>query len=135
MRLRLLVVLLVLSTVCLGQAKPKARTGSLRVTPSAHSVSLTCNPPTTGTTPSGYNFYRGTTKGGENYTTPLNSTPTTSCAFTDTTVVALTTYYYTAESWCPTCSPDLSGPSNEVQVTVPGDPQPNPPVMNTPTGQ
>lgn len=133
MRLRLIAVFVLISCVCYGQAKPRAR-GGLRVTPSAHSVSLTCNPPTTGTTPSGYNFYRGTTAGGES-STPLNSTPVTTCAYTDTTVLALTEYFYTAKSYCPTCSPNLSGPSNEVNVTIPGDPQPNPPVMNTPTAQ
>ena len=54
----------------------------------AHSVSLTCSDATPGVT---FNFYRGTTPGGES-STPINSSPVATCAYTDTTVVGLQTY-------------------------------------------
>jgi hypothetical protein len=72
----------------------------------------------------GYNVYRGTTSGGES-TTPLNSSPvasgctsTTACTYTDATVVAGTTYYYTVTA---VASNDVtqSADSNEVSATVP----------------
>jgi hypothetical protein len=72
----------------------------------------------------GYNVYRGTTSGGES-TTPLNSSPvaagctsTTTCTYTDATVVAGTTYYYTVTA---VASNDVtqSADSNEVSATVP----------------
>lgn len=96
-----------------------------------HQVNLTCTA-STSTDVTGYNFYRGTTAGGES-TTPLNPSPVASCAYTDTNVVGLGLYFYTAKAYAPTASPNLSIASNEVSVTVPGDPQPSPPVMNTPT--
>ncbi len=50
-------------------------------------------------TVSGYNVYRGTTPGGENYASPLNgSTPITSTTYTDATVSAGTMYYYVVEA-------------------------------------
>jgi hypothetical protein len=72
----------------------------------------------------GYNVYRGTTSGGES-TTPLNSSPaaagctsTTACTYTDATVVAGTTYYYTVTA---VASNDVtqSADSNQVSATVP----------------
>ena len=81
---------------------------------------------TASTTPGvvGYNVYRGTTSGGES-TTPLNSSPvaagctsTTACTYTDATVVAGTTYYYTVTA---VASNDVtqSADSNQVTATVP----------------
>jgi fibronectin type 3 domain-containing protein len=97
----------------------------------AHSVSLTCTASTsTGVT--GYNFYRGTSPGGES-STALNSTPVSTCSYTDTTVAAATTYYYVAKAYCPTCSPTLSAASNEATANVPADAQPNPPANLTVT--
>jgi len=47
----------------------------------------------------GYNIYRGTTPGGENYSSPINgSTMVTTTTYSDTTAVAGTTYYYTVEA-------------------------------------
>lgn len=104
---------------------------SLTAKVSAHSVILSCTASTSsGVT--GYFFYRGATTGGES-TTPLNATPTALCGYTDTSVNPLTQYFYNAKAFCPTCSPNTSVASNEVNVTVPGDPQPLPPIMNPPT--
>jgi len=72
----------------------------------------------------GYDVYRGTTSGGES-TTPLNSSPvaagctsTTACTYTDATVAAGTTYYYTVTA---VASNDVtqSAGSNEVSAVVP----------------
>ena len=119
------VSMLLLSITCSAQVVAKA---------TAHSVTLTWTASTT-TGVTGYNIYRGTTAGGENYTTPLNSALVTGTTYVDTTVSPLTTYYYTAEAYCPTCTPNSSVPSNEVSAAVPGNPQPSPPVLNTPTAQ
>jgi hypothetical protein len=81
---------------------------------------------TASTTPGvvGYYVYRGTTLGGES-TTTLNSFPaaagctsTTTCTYTDATVVAGTAYYYTVTA---VASNDVtqSGDSNQVSATVP----------------
>jgi len=94
-----------------------------------HSVAMTCTESTPNTT---FNWYRGTSPGGES-ATPLNATPTTACAYTDSSVIGLQTYYYIAKAYCSTCSPSLSGPSNEISATIPGDPQPAPPVLANPT--
>ncbi len=88
-----------------------------------HDVILTW---TASTTPGvvGYNVYRGITSGKES-TTPLNSSPVaagcttaTTCTYTDATVVAGTTYYYTVTA---VASNDAtqSADSNEVSATVP----------------
>jgi hypothetical protein len=86
-----------------------------------HSVSLTCTPSTTsGVT--GYNFYRATTAGGEAGTPALNgATPTSGCAFTDTTVVAGQKYFYVAAATIGTSQSAFSG---EVSVTIPTNPAP-----------
>lgn len=95
----------------------------------AHSVLLSCTASTsTGVT--GYNFYRGATSGGES-NTPLNASPTATCSYTDTSVIATQTYFYVAKAFCPTCNPSLSIASNEVSGTIPADPQPNPPTSVT----
>jgi hypothetical protein len=81
---------------------------------------------TASTTPGvvGYYVYRGTALGGES-TTPLNSSPvaggctnTATCTYTDVTVVAGTTYYYTVTA---VASNDVtqSSDSNQVSATVP----------------
>ena len=81
---------------------------------------------TSSTTPGvvGYDVYRGTTLGEES-TTPLNSSPaaagctsTTTCTYTDATVVAGTAYYYTVTA---VASNDVtqSADSNQVSATVP----------------
>jgi hypothetical protein len=71
----------------------------------------------------GYNVYRGTTSGGES-TTPLNSSPeaavcaSTTCTYTDATVVAGTTYYYTVTAVASN-GVTQSAASSEVSATVP----------------
>ena len=72
----------------------------------------------------GYNVYRGITSGGES-TTPLNSSPvaagctsTTTCIYSDATVVAGTTYYYTVAAVASNAV-SQSANSNQVSATVP----------------
>lgn len=73
-----------------------------------------------------YNVYRATTAGGENYSTPLNTSAITGLVFSDVTDAIGTTYFYT------TCAVGkggvLSPPSNEVQAQAPVPP-------NSPTGE
>lgn len=108
MKLKLLLFLLLCNVISVAQAK--------------HKVTLSFTAPT-GTGITGYNMYRGTTAGGES-TTPLNSVPFTTTTYVDTTVVALTQYFYVVKAVCASCIPSLSGPSNEVSATVPADGQP-----------
>ena len=66
-------------------------------------------------TVSGYNIYRGTTPGGENYSTPLNGgTLVATASYNDTTAIANTTYYYTVvavnASGSSAASNEASGP-------------------------
>lgn len=89
----------------------------------AHSVSLTCTASSTPTV-TGYFFYRSTTNG-SGYT-KLNSTPVSSCAFTDTTVQANTTYFYVATAFDPGASSE-SAFSNQITAVIPPNPAPNPP--------
>lgn len=91
-------------------------------------VSLTCQPPTSGTTPTGYNFYRSSVSGGP-YAL-LNSIPEATCAYTDTTVSYATTYYYVATS---VSGAYVSSYSNMVQAVIPQNPTPNPPTGLTVT--
>ena len=79
-----------------------------------HAVDLawTEQAPTGGIT---YNVFRGTASGAES-TTPLNSSPITSQAYTDTNVAPGATYYYTVEA---VDSFGSSGPSSEVSATIP----------------
>jgi hypothetical protein len=63
----------------------------------AHSVTLTCTASIDSVT--GYNFYRGTAAGAENFSTPINgSTPISTCGFIDTNVSAGVTYFYVAQA-------------------------------------
>jgi hypothetical protein len=85
-----------------------------------HDVILYWNPSTTPGV--GYNVFRGTTSGGES-TTPLNSSPvaagctsTTTCTYTDATVVTGTTYYYTVTA---VASNDVTQSANSNQVSAP----------------
>jgi hypothetical protein len=75
-----------------------------------------------------FNFYRGSAPGQES-STALNTvngvtTPLTTCNYVDTSVVGLQTYYYVAKAYLSTATQSLSGPSNEVEAVIPGDPQP-----------
>lgn len=76
----------------------------------------------------GYNVYRATTSGKENYGVPLNTAviPVGQNYFYDTTIVVGTTYYYT------TCAVGTGGvlsvPTPEVSAQIPVPP-------NAPTGE
>ena len=88
--------------------------------PSAPSVLLTWTASVTPGTLT-YSCYRGTSAGGENYLSPVNTSPLVVDTFTDTTVTGGNTYFYTCES---DLSGLFSGPSNEVSVAVPVTPAP-----------
>ena len=96
------------------------------------SVTLSCTPPVVGPIPTGYNFYRGTVKGGPYAVVGPNQS---TCAFTDTTVQFGTTYYYVATSLnivgCPQGQACESCYSNEAQAVIPQNPVPNPPTNLT----
>lgn len=75
----------------------------------------------------GYWVYTGATSGGENYSTPLNSTAITGLTYVDLAVSPSQTKFYTLKAGCSTSTAGLSVPSAEVSGTTPGDSQPNPP--------
>ena len=78
----------------------------------AHTVTLSCTLPSDFGAGSGINFYRGTAAGAE-AATPINSTPATTCAFTDPNVVAGQTYYYNATQVVGTLTSPKSNEANE----------------------
>lgn len=118
----------------LGHAQMVARVDltptkpGLRATPTANptpSVSLSCTPPSTGTTAQSFNFYRATVSGGPYTLAGSNS----NCSYTDNTVALGTTYYYVATALdtsigntCPTGQTCESPYSNQVQAVVPAAP-------------
>jgi hypothetical protein len=109
-----------------GQNLKAAVNGSLNPPINGHSVTLSCTPSISGGV-TGYNFYSGATKGAES-STPLNSTPTSTCSWIDGTVIGTNTYWYVAKAYCPTCSPQLSVASNEIgPEVIPADAAPAPP--------
>jgi len=125
----LLALMLALGVSALSQTKPapakpaaKQPKAGLNYRLGTHSVTLQgCTDATAGVS---FNFYRGTSAGAES-TTPLNATPQATCSFVDTTVVANAVYYYTAKAYLATAAPPgLSGPSNEITVTIPPDATP-----------
>jgi fibronectin type 3 domain-containing protein len=74
-----------------------APTGLVGTPVSASKINLSWTAPADAI--SGYNIYRGTSAGAENYAAPLNGgTPITATAYSDTTVNSGTTYYYTVEA-------------------------------------
>lgn len=124
-----IVVLLISLVFALGADKRQVNVGAfaaIKATVAAHSVTLSCTAPAGNV--NGYNFYRGTVTGEENYTTPLNgSTLATACSYVDNNVSPNGVYFYTVKASCPTCSPVLSNASNEATATIPADSQVNPP--------
>ena len=94
---------------------PQSPTGLAATPVSAAQVNLSWTPPSG--VVSGYNVYRGTTSGGENYSTPLNGgTLLTGTTYSDTTAGAGTTYYYTVEAVNAVAS---SGASTEASASTP----------------
>jgi len=110
--MKIVIALLLLSAAAFAQTKAKSG-----LTPAGgHQVTLSCSAPTSGGTVTGYNFYRGTAAGGES-STPLNSSPVSTCSFIDTaSLVEGQEYFYTAKATGPG---GLSGPSNEANATIP----------------
>lgn len=84
------------------------------VTSVSHSVTLTWTASTSSNV-AGYNVYRGTVSGGPY--SKLNSALVAGTSYTDTDVVAGSTYYYVATSV--DTSKNESGYSNQAQATVP----------------
>ena len=81
-----------------------------------HDVILAWTPSTTSGI-AGYNVFRGTTSGGES-ATPVNSSPLTGAAYTDTNVEAGQTYYYMVTA-IGSNDTSQSSDSNEASATVP----------------
>ena len=106
------------SSVASSEAEtPMAPTGLGATQFSTTQINLSWTPSSSPVT--GYNIYRSTASGGENYNnTPLNgSTPWTSTSYNDTSCPSDgATYYYTVEAVSGTGS---SLPSNEASATTP----------------
>ena len=122
----LLAMLICLSITAVAQTKKLGATVNSGVTPP--SVTLSCAEPVGGGTVNSNNFYRGTVSGGP-YTL-VGSAVT--CAFTDTTPLFNTTYYYTATavnggSTCPTGQTCESPYSNQAMAVVGSSPIPGAP--------
>jgi hypothetical protein len=116
--------LAIVALLLLSLAAPRAwaaqdtATQAFTLTVAPHGVPLTW---TASITPAqyvaGYNVYRGTTPGGENLATPINSSVVTADAYLDINVTAGVTYYYVVETVG--VSGQQSVPSNEATATVP----------------
>ncbi len=65
----------------------------------------------------GYNVYRGTTPGGEDLSTPINTSVVAGDAYLDISVAAGATYYYVVETVG--VNGQQSVPSNEASSTIP----------------
>lgn len=91
-------------------------------TPGSPHVCLTWVASVTPPAVTGYNVYRGTTSGGENFAIPLNVAliSPTQTFFYDTTVAIGTTYFYKAVAVG--TGGVLSSPSAEVQAQIPVPP-------------
>lgn len=134
----LIAVVMLLCTLSYAQETGTSERKNLKATATAHQVNLSwvANPnPSTCAGTLGYNVYRGNTAGGET-AIPLNSNfLILSTTYLDVGVASLQAYFYVVKTSCSTAFPILSVASNEVTSTVPGDPQPLPPVMNPATSQ
>lgn len=89
----------------------------------AYQVNLTCTAPTSpsGVTITGFQFYRAT--GTSTTFSVLNTTPATTCSYSDTTVANSTVYQYYAETVVTVTGvtgSQSSIPSSTISVTVPG---------------
>lgn len=113
-----------------GMTGMTGMTGMMDATTPIATVTLSCTPPTTGSKPTSYKFYRGTVSGGP-YTL-LGSGIGATCAYSDTAVTFGSTYFYVATSVnanppCPTGKTCESGFSNQTSAVIPSDPTPLPP--------
>ena len=86
----------------------------------------------------GYNIYRGTTPGGEDYLAPINGAIlATGTSFSDTTVAANTQYFYSVEAVCGPLSSSAGSEANSMTVapgTLYWDPAGNPSAVVMATG-
>ena len=116
MKFCLVIALLLSATLLMAQSPCGAPT------PGAPHVCLTWTASVTPPAVTGYNVYRSTTAGGENFGTPLNPTliPPTQLFFYDTTNALGTTYFYKAVTVG--TGGVLSLPTPEVSSTVPMPP-------------
>lgn len=91
-------------------------------TPGSPHVCVTWNASVTPPVVTGYNVYRATTSGAENFAIPLNTVliPSTQLFFYDTTVAVGTTYFYKAVAVG--TGGVLSTPTAEVSAQVPVPP-------------
>jgi len=106
----LIASLVLLSAVAFAQTPPP------NAGPGKHQVALTCTPSTS--TVSGYNFYRSTTSGSG--FVKLNSGLATGCQFTDTTVLAGSTYFFVGTAV--DASGNESSFSNQITTVIPATP-------------
>ncbi|HUB24149.1 MAG TPA: fibronectin type III domain-containing protein [Tepidisphaeraceae bacterium] len=85
-------------------------------TPTGGTGELTLNWTDAGHAINGYNIYRGTSPGGEDYSSPINgSTPVSGTTYTDTDFSASSTYYYVVEA---VNNGGVSTPSDETSAAV-----------------
>lgn len=125
MRFRLLCFVVLLTSFISAQTRTQPKTQLKAMTTlvsGSPSVSLTCTPPSGSPAPANaFNFYRSTVNGGPY--TKLTASPVSTCAYTDSTVVNSTTYYYVATSvnltTCPTGQVCESGNSNQATAVIP----------------
>ena len=110
-RIYMFVLTLLLASVAWGQSPCGAPT------PGSPHVCLTWTASVIPPAVTGYNVYRATTSGSENFGTPLNATPTTNVFFYDTTVAVGTTYFYKVVAVG--TGGVLSAPTPEVSAQVP----------------
>jgi fibronectin type 3 domain-containing protein len=80
----------------------------------AHGILLKWDPPPDANATTVYNVYRGTTKGGEVMTSPINSSPITGTSYDDPIVAIGQAEFYVVEAITNGTS---SGPSIEVTAT------------------
>jgi hypothetical protein len=109
----LIAVIVAFSCVGIAQAAPCAATP----TPGTPHVCVSWTAPTTPPAVTGYNIYRATTTGAENFATPLNSSLITSPYFYDTTDVVGTEYFYKVIAVG--TGGVLGTPSSEVSAQIP----------------
>lgn len=108
--------------IVLHVTEPPPSAESLALAVADHSASLAWMPGTqpAGVTLTGWNIKRGTVSGGP-YTTIFTALDPTIVTYTDSTVIAGTTYYYVISALT---TAGESVDSNQVTGTIPGDPLP-----------